>query len=255
MQLDIKNKKVIVTGAAQGIGLAITIAFKKSGANVLAVDIDQTRLNKLAKKHQVHTLKADLSKPNIAKQVGAKAAKKLSGVDVLVNNVGIIPQVGDVEKITQKVWDKVIDTNLNSAFWCVQGCIKYLAKSKAPSIINITSSQATHGQPENSPYCAAKGGLANLTRALAIDLAEKNIRVNAVAPGFINTQMAIRPDGRHEHKDENFKKYYLKQRKIILGRPGQPEDVTGPVLFFASSASSYITGQSIVVDGGLLATY
>lgn len=255
MQFALAQKKVVITGAARGIGLALAQAFREDGAEVLIVDVDQAELTKLAKKYNVATLKLDISKATAAKQLGTKAHKILGGVDVLVNNAGIIPQVGAVEKITPAQWDKLIATNLNGAFWAVQGCIKYLAKSKAAAVVNITSTQATHGQKDNSSYCAAKGGLDNLTRALAIDLAKHNIRVNAVAPGFINTRMAVLPNGKHEHADPDFKKFYLKQRRIILGRAGKPEDVAGAVLFFASDASAYITGQSLAVDGGLLATY
>ena len=255
MQLNLKNKKIVITGAARGIGLATALAFIKAGAKVILVDIDEKELTKLVKKYNVAGLSVDISDATATKQIGEYANKALKGIDIVVNNAGIVPKVGEIEKISIDQWDKVIDTNLNGAFWCTQGCIKYLAKSKSAAVINITSTQATHGQANNSSYCAAKGALENLTRALAIDLAPKKIRVNAVAPGFIDTDMAILPNGKHEHDDKNFKEFYLKQRKILLGRAGKPSDVTGAILLLASSASSYITGQTIVVDGGLLATY
>jgi 3-oxoacyl-[acyl-carrier protein] reductase len=148
-----------------------------------------------------------------------------------------------------------MDVNFESALHCVKSCLPHMRKAGGGSIVNVASTQGFRGQPNTLAYSAAKAALIALTRSLAVDLGPEGIRVNAVAPGFINTRMAIQPDGQHEHQTEWFREVYLKHGRLPLRRPGEPDDVTGPIVFLASDDSRYITGQVIVVDGGLTCTY
>ena len=147
------------------------------------------------------------------------------------------------------------DVNLTSALRVTQAGPTLLEQSSQPAIINTVSAQSFFGQPSSVAYATAKGGLLNLTPCMAIDLGVSNVRANAVAPGFIDTQMAVMPDGRHEHQLPEFKTFYLDGGRIPLKRAGSADDCAGVFVFLASTLSNYITGQTIVVDGGLSVTY
>ena len=135
-------------------------------------------------------------------------------------------------------------------------CLALLKSAPAATVLNIASIMGVRGQPDSIPYATAKGGIVNFTRALAADLGRHGIRVNAVAPGYIDTRMAELPDGSgHEHDTDWFKDIYLKYRRILLGRAGKPEDIAGPAAFLCSDDAAYVTGQILLVDGGISATF
>jgi NAD(P)-dependent dehydrogenase (short-subunit alcohol dehydrogenase family) len=169
----------------------------------------------------------------------------------VVNNAAMLDE-SHASQVTEARFERVLSTNLTSILRVSQCVLPHLPSSGG-SIVNTLSTQAMFGQANSVAYATAKGGGLNLTRAMAIDLAP--VRVNAVAPGFIDTRMAIMSDGTHEHATDWFRDIYIRRRKLPLGRAGTAQECAGAFLFLLSDLSSYITGQCIAVDGGLTATY
>jgi NAD(P)-dependent dehydrogenase (short-subunit alcohol dehydrogenase family) len=175
-------------------------------------------------------------------------------VHVLVNNAAILDMTG-IDALTLDRFEQVLRVNLGGAVACTVALLPLITGGWG-RIVNIGSIMGERGQPDSISYSTAKGGVANFTRALAADVGKRGINVNAVAPGFIDTRMALLPDGSgHEHETEWFKEIYLKHGRILLGRAGTPEDVAGPVSFLCSEDSRYVTGQVLLVDGGVSATF
>lgn len=240
---NLKGKIAIVTGAARGIGQRIAIELARNGANVVVSDIRDAsktieEIHKLKRKSIF--IKADISKKTDAQNLIEKTIKKFKKIDVLVNNAGIyVP--GEASKISEKDWDKTININLKGNFLCSQAAIPHL--KKGASIINISSVAGIEGSAGGAAYCASKGGVRLLTKALAAELGSKGIRVNSIHPGLINTNMT---------KSISSDKKTLKamMSKFLIKRIGKPLDIAGPAVFLASDASSYMTGSEIVVDGG-----
>lgn len=251
---NMAGKRVVITGGARGIGLAAARAFLAARARVLLADVDGAVAEKAARKCGAEWVRADVGDPRGAASIARAAKTKFGGVDVLVNNAALPAPPADFSRMTPAQWDKMIRVNLGGAYYCARAHLKFFS-GDGGCIVNVASTQGIRAQPDSTAYGAAKGGLINLTRALAVDLAKFQVRVNAVAPGFIDTRMAKLPGGGHEHQDPFFREFYLRRRRIPLARPGRPEDVAGPIVFLASDASAYITGHVLVVDGGLLATY
>lgn len=252
---EFDGRRVVITGGARGIGLAAARAFAAAGAQTLIADIDGDEIKTAAQQFGAKWVRADASSARGAAKIAAKAKRDLGGIDIFVNNAAVFLPPIPFAEMTVSQWDRVLKTNLSGAYHCVRAALPHLKESNGASIVNIASTQGIAGQPESSAYCTAKGGIISFTRALAVDLAPHRIRVNAVAPGFIDTRMAVMADGRHEHKDAFFRKFYIGRRRIPLARAGKPDDVAGAILFFAGDGSGYVTGQTLAVDGGLLATY
>lgn len=249
------GKRVIVTGGARGIGLAAVRAFLAEDANVLIADLDREETPRAAEACGANWVCADISCQDGAQAIARAAQKQMGGTEVLINNAALPSPPSPFHEISPAQWDKMLQVNLNGAYHCVQALLEQLSAAESASIVNIVSTQGLFGQPGTAAYSASKGGVISLTRTLAVDLAPHGIRVNAVAPGFINTRMAVLPDGSHEHDDPFFREFYLTRRRIPLARPGMPDDVAGPILFLAGEDSRYMTGQVLAVDGGLSATY
>jgi NAD(P)-dependent dehydrogenase (short-subunit alcohol dehydrogenase family) len=251
MKSLLRGKSVLVTGAAHGIGLAIAEAIIAAGGTVAMADIDEGEVR--AQAHRLNSIAVvmDVSDDSAVKSGVEQAAKALGRIDGLVNNAAMLDE-SHAALVTEPRFEKVISTNLTSILRVTQRVLPYLPSSGG-SIVNTLSTQAMFGQANSVAYATAKGGGLNLTRAMAIDLAP--VRVNAVAPGFIDTRMAIMSDGTHEHATDWFRDVYIGRRKLPLGRPGTPQDCAGAFLFLLSDLSNYITGQCIAVDGGLTATY
>lgn len=242
--MSLKNKVVIVTGAKQGIGFGIAQAFAKEGANVVVSDINHEGSEKAAKKLLKYKVKAigigcDVSKKEEVDNLVKETIKKFGKIDILVNNAGIFPFI-PFNKMTESDWDKVIDVNLKSIFLCSQAVLKKMKSgSKIVNISSIASLVAFEGLVH---YCASKGGVNAMTRALALEYASKNICINAVAPGSITTEGT---------KTDNVEEASKGIESVIpLKRPGKPDDIAQAVVFLASSKSDYITGQVLTVDGG-----
>ncbi len=244
------DKVAIVTGSSKGIGRAIALEFGKEGAKVVTNDrklkgSEKTADEIVANGGVAIAVRADVSKKKDVDRMIKQVVKRFGRIDVLVNNAGIV-RFDPITKVSEKEWDKVLDVNLKGTFLCSQAVAKTMLKQKSGVIINIASIAGMVGFPQLAPYCASKGGIIELTRELAIELAPNKIRVNCIGPGAIDTDMT-----KSIKEDKKSMKSYL--AKIPLARLGKPEEIAKAALFLASDDSSYMTGQAIFVDGGWLA--
>ncbi len=250
------GKVAIVTGAASGIGRATAILFSREGARVAILD-----RNGPAARETVEGLRragaeakaweVDLTEGTAAEAVVAKVAAKMERVDILVNNAATYV-LRSFAQMTREEWQKVLDTNLTAYFLCARAAAREM-RAQGGSIINISSVHRVISEPNSGAYAASKGGVAQLTRNLAIELAPDNIVVNSISPGFIRTPMSI-VNGVDETTTPNFVNYYVKTGRIPLRRAGLPEEVAAAALFLASRECGYLTGADLVVDGGLTIT-
>jgi len=244
---DLKGKVAIVTGAAKGMGKADSLKLAGAGARVVLADIDVAGCQLVAdeiKKSRGESLvvKCDTSKKADIDNVVAEAVKKFGKIDILVNNAGIYPFEPFLQMPEQN-FQKVIDINLKGYFLMAQACANQMAKQKSGSIINIASIAAIVGFAGLTHYCASKGGVTGMSKAMALELAPLGIRVNNIAPGAIDT-----PGASTTSMTEEQRKAML--APIPLKRQGNAEEIANAVLFLASSESSYMTGSTMVIDGG-----
>jgi len=243
--MKLKGKVAIVTGAAQGIGRGIALALAKEGAKVVVSDISD-KIADVVREIESLGSEALAAKANVAdsretEKMANAAIKKFGRIDILVNNAGIYPFKPLVE-MKEEDWDKVMGVNLKGVFNCTKAVLPKMIEQKSGNIINISSiAGAMIGYPNLVHYCASKGGVLGFTRAAALELAQHGIRVNAIAPGAVETP------GTKVVGEEALKQV---EQTIPLKRIGQPGDVANLVVFLASDDSSYITGQLIVADGG-----
>ena len=251
--MDLKGKVAIITGARRGMGRTHALALAKAGAKVVVADISLEDCQKMVKeieknKGEALAVKCDVAKKEEVDEMVKKAVEKFGKVDILVNNAGIC-QFKPFLDLTEEEWDRTLNINLKGYFLCAQAAAKEMVKQKSGVIINIASvamGQVGVGIPNIVHYCASKGGVVGMTEALAVELAPYNIRVNAISPGMIETPM-IDPI----KKDPKVAEAMLD--RVPMKRVGKPEEVSNLVLFLASDASSYMTGSTVVIDGGWLA--
>lgn len=251
------GRVAVVTGAAQGIGAAIARRLSEDGAQLVIADIDQNAAQAVAATLPGATvIPIDIGN-DASVEAAARAVKDQFGrCDILVNNAAILDMTG-IEQLTMAHYRKVMTINQDGAVRVTLAFLPLLLATHGNGrIVNIGSIMGQRGQPDSVSYSTAKGAIANFTRAVAADLGRHGITVNAVAPGFIDTRMAHLPDGSgHEHETDWFRDIYLKYGRILLGRAGTPEDIAGPVSFLCSDDARYITGQILLVDGGVSATF
>lgn len=240
-------KNAIVTGAARGIGKGIAEGLAKAGLNVVISDImiDEAELvAKDLKKYGVKTLavKTDVSDINSVQEMIKKTVDELGSVDFLINNAGITRDNLTI-RMSEEQWDMVLDINLKGTFLCSQAAAKEMMKKRFGRIVNISSVSGILGTAGQANYASSKAGVIALTKSFARELGARNITANAIAPGFIITEMT-------DQLSDEVKNAYMSQ--IPLKRGGTPEDITEVVKFLISPSASYITGTTINVSGGLL---
>lgn len=243
---NLKDKVAVVTGASQGIGRDTALALVEAGAKVAVAARNEEKLAALvaeigARGGEAFAVKMDVADPEQVKSGFRQVLEKFGRLDILVNNAAVTRD-GLAMRMKQEDWDAVIRTNLTGAHLCIQQALPPMMKARSGRIINITSVVAQSGNAGQANYVAAKAGLIGLTKAIAIEIASRNITVNAVAPGFMETPMTdVLPD---KVKEE------LKTR-IPLGRMGCPRDVAAAIVFLASDEAAYITGHVLSVNGGM----
>lgn len=249
--MEFQNQTVIVTGSTQGIGREIALKFGNEGANVIINGIDIPAQKELAEQvvseieasgGKAAYILCDVSKAEETKKMVDFALHTFDSIDVIVNNAGITRD-NLIMRMSEEDWDSVLSVNLKGAFNLIQASARTLTKQRSGAIINMASVSGVMGNPGQANYAASKAGLIGLTKSVAKELASRNIRCNAIAPGFIQTAMT------DQLKDE-VKETYL--NAIPLKRFGQVEDIANLALFLASDRAKYITGQVIHVDGGLV---
>lgn len=246
---DVTGKVVIVTGAGTGLGESYAQAFGEMGATVVCAGRTQSTLERAAaaiRKNggEAIGLSVDVTDPNAIRHFMKQVQAQTGGVDVLVNNAGA-EIVEDFLSVTPEHFDAIIGVNLKGAYFMAQAAAEAM-KERGGKMINIGSLGSYIGLAESSVYCSSKGAIVQLTKTMAIELAKYNIQVNAIAPGYFVTPMT------QQFYDDPEHRAWIESR-IPAGRWGTGKDLAGPALFLASSASDYVTGQVVIVDGGWLA--
>lgn len=244
--MELLGKVALVTGSAQGIGKAIALLLAEKGADVVVSDINLEKAQETAneiegKGRRSIALKVDVADPNEVEQMVETIIEKFSRIDILVNNAGITRD-RLLLRMSPEDWDAVLNVNLKGVFNCTKSVIKYMSKQRSGKIVNIASVVGLMGNVGQANYAASKAGVIGFTKTIAREFAQRGININAIAPGYIQTQMT-------EVLPEKVKEELL--RLIPMGRLGQPEDVAQAVLFLVSEASSYVTGQVLNVNGGI----
>ena len=240
--MNFENKKILITGASGGIGKSLIRKFHDLGGDILATGTKIEKLQALKnefKKIKIKPFKLD-GHSEIEKFI-EESFKELNGLDILVNNAGITLDNISL-RLTEENWKKVLDINLTSTFLMCKFAIKKMLKNKNGKIINITSIVGHTGNLGQANYAASKAGIIGFSKSLAIEYAKKNININCVSPGFIETEMT-------KGINDDFKKMLI--QKIPSGNLGKPEDVANCVAFLASNLSNYITGETLHVNGGM----
>lgn len=246
--MNLNGKIALITGGSRGIGKAIALKLASLGANIVVnytkSDTKAKEVIKLAEEMGVRAIavKADVSNKDDVENFINKVLGEFGRIDILVNNAGITRD-NLLMRMKEEEWDDVININLKGTFNVTKAAIRAMMKQKGGSIINVASVIGITGNQGQCNYAASKAGIIGFTKSIAKEVAKKKVRVNAVAPGFIKTDMT-------EKLPEKVKEEYLS--KIPLNRLGEPEDIANAIAFLASDLSSYITGQVLIVDGGLL---
>lgn len=243
----LEGKIALITGATRGIGKGIAEVFAAQGAEVAftyagSVDKAKELENTLSKLTKVKAYQSDASDFDAAQKLVDEVIAEFGKVDILINNAGITKD-NLMMRMSKEDWDKVINVNLNSVFNLTKAVVKPMMKARFGSIINMTSIVGVKGNAGQANYAASKAGVIGFTKSIALELGSRNIRCNAIAPGFIETEMTGALD---EKTVQGWRE------GIPLKRGGQPEDVANACVFFASEMSTYITGQVLNVDGGML---
>jgi len=240
--MNLKNKKVIITGATGGIGNSLVKKFTDNGSIVLATGTKEEKLNNLKNKfNNIYIEKFNLDEHKNIESFIESSSNKLGGLDILVNNAGITLDNISI-RLTEENWKKVLDVNLTATFMMCKFAIKKMLKNKSGKIINITSIVGHTGNLGQANYSASKAGIVAFSKSLAIEYAKKNININCVSPGFIKTEMT-------DKINDEFKKMLIS--KIPSGDLGTAEDVSNCVAFLASDMANYINGETIHVNGGM----
>jgi len=245
---DLSGKVAIVTGGNQGIGLAISRGLAEAGAAVIIANRRAEEGKQAAESMKkdglnVISIPTDVSDESSIAAMVSKVVKDFGKIDILVNNAGVIIRKA-AEEITREDWDHIMNTNLRGAFFCCQLVGREMIKQKKGKIINISSDASQRAMPERSVYATSKAGVSHLTRCLAVEWAKHNINVNAIGPGPTHTPL------NKKYYEENPDKLQQTVQSIPMGRMGDTSDYIGAAVFLASEASNFMTGQTLLVEGG-----
>lgn len=245
---SLNGKVAVITGAASGIGFGCAHFLAQAGATVVIADLDATKGNEAAQKigPQGSFVKCNVTDPEDCKDLASTVTEKFGHIDILVNCAGVIRRKNAVD-LEEKDWDLAIDVTLKGVYQVSKFVIPAMASNGGGSIINIGSGWGIKGGPQAVSYCAAKGGVVNMTRAMAIDHGPQNIRVNCVSPGDVDTPL-LRDEAKQLGIDET--EWMKESAERPINRVGQPEDIAKAIYFLASDLSPWITGANLVVDGG-----
>ncbi len=246
--MQLEGKVALVTGASRGIGKAVALMLAENGADIAvnfagstaAAEAVAAEIEKMGRKAIL--VQGDVSKTDVCAEIVDKVVKELGHIDILVNNAGITRDTL-LMRMKEEDWDAVLNTNLKGVFNCTKAAVKYMAKQRSGSLVNISSVVALMGNAGQANYAAAKAGILGFTRSVAKEMAARGIRVNAVTPGFIKTDMT---------SVLSEKVVAAMEASIPLARLGEPEDIAKAVLFLVSDNAAYITGQTLHVDGGMV---
>ena len=255
----LQDQVCIVTGAGQGLGRAIALEMAREGATVALLERNADTLEKTAEEitasgHKAMAYRLDVTDYETYGKIVADVVAKQGKIDVLVNNAAINPPSLTILNDTLENWRRTIAINLESVFMGSKLVAPHMVERKSGRIISVASIQGFASSGEVGSYNAAKGAIIAYTQSMAVELGPYNILVNAVAPGFMRTPMSM-VNGVDETETPDFIEWYVKRGKVPLRRTGYPEDVSGTVIFLASSYCRYMTGQLLVVDGGLMTTF
>ncbi|HWX76463.1 MAG TPA: SDR family NAD(P)-dependent oxidoreductase [Candidatus Acidoferrales bacterium] len=242
----LEQRIAIVTGAGQGIGRAIARGFAREGAGVVIADVNEESARTVKDEIEAGggralAMRTDVSNEISVQTMAKKSVEEFGKIDILVNNAGIFP-TSSVEEMSEEDWDRVIGTNLVGAFLCAKAVVPKFLEQGSGRIISLTSGRAFQGAKHGAHYAASKAGIIGFSKSLALELAPHGITVNVICPGITDT---AQPRG-HQTEEE----MYAQGKRIPLGRIGQPEDLVGPAIFLASGAAAFVTGQTILVNGG-----
>ena len=250
--MKLKGKVAVITGAAQGIGKAIALALAREKASVVLMDINLDNAQKVALEAREFSRaiakRADVSKQTDVAKAVKETLEEMGKIDILVNNAGVDLLVA-AEEIAEDQWRQIMDVNLKGTFLCSQIIGKEMIKNRSGKIINISSIGGHCAIPRMVAYNASKAGILLLTKTLAVEWAKYGINVNSVSPGLTETGLVLRL------RKEDPQAFRAREERIPLKRVGKPEDIANAVVFFASPASDYITGEDIKVDGGMAAIH
>jgi NAD(P)-dependent dehydrogenase (short-subunit alcohol dehydrogenase family) len=256
----LEGRTALVTGAARGIGEAIARELAARGARVAIADRDGAPARAVAaaiaaEGGDCFATEMDIALADDVATLAGSVEARWGNLDILVNNAAILDAT-PLSRLTRARFEGVQAINQNSALWVIQAALPLLRRSAHARIINIASILGVRGTADSVAYATAKGGLVNMTRTLAVDLAPDGVLVNCLCPGFVDTRMALLPDGSgHEHQTDWFRDIYIKYGRIPLRRPACPEDVARAAMFFCGDDCRYVTGQVLLVDGGVSATF
>lgn len=248
MSWSLESKVAIITGGSRGIGRSIALAFAGEGANVVIASRTSKDINQVVEEicssgQRATGVITDVCRSDQVTMLVNSTLETFGRIDILVNNAGISPVLTRALKLKEEDWDRILAVNLKGAFLCCQAVGNVMVQQRKGKVINMTSVGGTSGLPKFVAYCAAKGGLIQVTRVLAQEWAEYNVQVNAIAPGYIETDMTLGLENTPWMLEEIV-------RRTPMHRLGHPNEVVGAALLLASDASSYITGHILYVDGG-----
>ncbi|HEU4710295.1 MAG TPA: glucose 1-dehydrogenase [Pyrinomonadaceae bacterium] len=248
---SLQDKVTIITGASSGIGLSTALRFLKEGAKVVMADLKDAwqGLAEAANGSNALFVQTDVSRESAVLELIRLTVDKFGRIDVLVNNAGI-ELAKKVTDTTEQEWDRLMGVNLKAVFLCSKAAVNEMRRTGGGSIVNVASELGLVGGAEIAAYCASKGGVIQLTKAMAIDHAVEGIRINCICPGPINTPLLDRIIANSANSGTERQ---ITVEKTLLKRLGEPDEIANVILFLASDESSFMTGSSVVVDGGLTA--